>query len=271
MSTPPPPPQQTPHPTTPRPHLHTWTRHLPASSQSSPSITQIPIFKDSCSVREQVFVYEQRAVPLIHHLDNDDARSVHFVIYAPPNPHSLLSDSDLETSQIPYIPVGTLRLLPYPDTLRPLPHTRIVAGSPTEEIPPSSTFFFQASPTYKINPATTFHDGIEPYIRLGRLAVLKEYRGKGYADILIQAALKWAGEHPRFSEEALREEEKGRVPEWKGLVCLYARDVAVRTWERNGFVVDEGMGSWWEVGVRILGMVQRVSVRGDGEEMELRE
>ncbi|KAF7945889.1 uncharacterized protein EAE97_004927 [Botrytis byssoidea] len=146
-----------------------------------------------------------------------------------------------EESPVSYIPVGTLRLLPYPDTLRPLPHTRIIVGLPTEEIPPSSIFFFQPSPTYRVNPASTLHDGVEPYVRLGRLAVLKEYRGRGYADLLIQAALKWAGENPRFSEEALSEEEKGTVPEWKGLVCLYARDVAVRTWERNGFVVDEGM------------------------------
>ncbi|TGO65706.1 hypothetical protein BCON_0001g00200 [Botryotinia convoluta] len=217
----------------------------------------------SCYVREQVYVYEQRAVPLIHHLDNDDARSVHLVIYAP--------CSLTETSQEPYKPVGTLRLLPYPDTLRPLPHTHIIAGSPTVEIPPSSIFFFQPSPTYRVNPASTLHDGIEPYVRLGRLAVLKEHRGKGYADLLIQAALKWAGENPRFSEEALSEEEKGTVPEWKGLVCLYARDIAVRTWERNGFVVDEGMGSWWEVGVRILGMVKRVSMGVDGEEVESRE
>ncbi|TGO29363.1 hypothetical protein BPAE_0015g00070 [Botrytis paeoniae] len=246
----------------PRSHLHTWDRRLPASSQPCPSTSQIPIFKDSCSVREQVYVYEQRAVPLIHHLDNDDARSVHSVIYAP--------CSFSEGSQDPYIPVGTLRLLPYPDTLRPLPHTRIIAGSPSVEIPPSSTLFFQPSPAYKVNPASTLHDGIEPYVRLGRLAVLKEHRGKGYADILIQAALKWAGENPRFSEEALSEEEKGMVPEWKGLVCLYARGVAVRTWERNGFVVDEGMGSWWEVGVRILGMVKRVSMGVDGEEVESR-
>ncbi|TGO66934.1 hypothetical protein BOTNAR_0051g00140 [Botryotinia narcissicola] len=255
----PPPPHKLSIQLPPRNHLHTWDRHLPATSQAHPSTTPIPIFKDSCSVREQVFVHEQHAVPLMHHLDNDDARSVHFVIYAPCSPAEEFPDS--------YIPVGTLRLLPYPDTLRPLPHTRIIAGLPTEEIPSSSTFFFQPSPTYKVNPASTLHDGVEPYVRLGRLAVLKEYRGKRYADLLIQAALKWAGENPRFSEEALSEEEKGTVPEWKGLVCLYARDVAVRTWERNGFVVDEGMGSWWEVGVRILGMVKRVSVRVEGEEM----
>ncbi|KAB8298071.1 hypothetical protein EYC80_001837 [Monilinia laxa] len=44
----------------------------------------------------------------------------------------------------------------------------------------------------------------------------------------------------------LREEEKKRVPEWRGLVCLHAREKAVETWGRNGFLVDEGMGTWWE-------------------------
>jgi len=33
-------------------------------------------------------------------------------------------------------------------------------------------------------------------------------------------------------------------------------------WERNGFVVDEGMGRWSEVGVEHVGMFRRVVVDG---------
>ncbi|KAB8298072.1 hypothetical protein EYC80_001837 [Monilinia laxa] len=232
----------------PHPHVHTWNRHLPSYNQAHCS--EIPIFKDACYVREQVFVHEQQVVPLVHHLDPDDARSVHIVIYAPENsePEDIISGDSRESFQSKYVPVGTIRILPYPDHARPLPNSSIVAPPPTtnEELLHSSIFFNLPPPAYESTVSSALHDGIEPYIRLGRLALLPSYRGRGYADLLIQAALKWASENPRFSYEMLREEEKKRVPEWRGLVCLHAREKAVETWGRNGFLVDEGMGTWWE-------------------------
>ncbi|ESZ91529.1 putative acetyltransferase, GNAT family [Sclerotinia borealis F-4128] len=174
---------------------------------------ELIVFKDSCHIREQVYVHEQQAVPLVHHLDNDDARSVHFVIYAP-----IITPvaSTITNTQQEHIPVGTIRLLPYPDHIRPLPNSRIITALPDAEISPPSHLFFQSHPPYQIDKASTLYDGIEPYIRLGRLAVLPEYRGQGYADSLIQVAMKWAAEHPKFSYEMLSEEEKKEVPEWRG-------------------------------------------------------
>ncbi|KAG4025444.1 hypothetical protein MFRU_058g00270 [Monilinia fructicola] len=241
----------------PRPHLHTWNRHLPAYNQAHCS--EIPIFKDACYVREQVFVHEQQAIPLIHHLDTDDARCVHIVIYAPDD---VSSGGSRDTVQSKYVPVGTIRILPYPDHERPLPNSSIVAPPPItdEELLQSSILFNLPPPPYKPTIPSDLYDGIEPYIRLGRLALLPSYRGRGYADLLIQTALKWASENPKFSYEMLGEKEKKSVPEWRGLVCLYARETAVGTWARNGFLVDEGMGIWWEVGIRHVGMVKRVRI-----------
>jgi len=90
---------------------------------------------------------------------------------------------------------------------------------------------------------------------------VKEERGKGYADLLIKAALRWAGDsYKEIFEKDRSMVEEERMVEWKGLVCAYARETAVKTWERNGFVVDEGMGSWFEVGIRHVGMLVRVPV-----------
>lgn len=65
--------------------------------------------------------------------------------------------------------------------------------------------------------------------------MVKEFRGKKLADQLVQRALKWAAENP-ISVQG--------IPKWAGLVCIHAHEKAVSMWQRNGFVVDEGMGAW---------------------------
>lgn len=47
-------------------------------------------------------------------------------------------------------------------------------------------------PVYVVERKTGLHDGAESYIKLGRLCVVKEERGKRFADSLINAALDWA-------------------------------------------------------------------------------
>ena len=77
------------------------------------------------------------------------------------------------------------------------------------------------------------------------------------ADQLVQTALKWAGEISKsFSKLSGREE----MPEWERLVCVHAQKKAVSMWQRNGFVVDEGMGNWVEAGIQHYGMFTRVKV-----------
>ncbi|KAM3076216.1 hypothetical protein ACMFMF_005551 [Clarireedia jacksonii] len=249
----------------PRPYLKDYNRNLPASEQKS--TVGIRVFLDACDVREKVFVHEQGACPVSHHLDTDDARAAHLVIYAPPP--STTTDPESESQQSGSIPVGTIRIVPYPDWPHPLPDSHFDPPPDDAEVEDASTFFFKSPPKYQVDKKTTLHDGAEPFLRFGRLCLLKEYRGKEYANLLIQEAVKWAKEHPNFAKDQLSDEEKEKIPEWKGLIGLHARKETVKVWERNGFAVDEGMGSWFEVKIRHVGMFRRVeldSTTGDMSE-----
>jgi predicted GNAT family N-acyltransferase len=69
-------------------------------------------------------------------------------------------------------------------------------------------------------------------------------------------ALKWAGENPISIDG---------IPKWNGLVCIHAQEKAVSMWQRNGFVVDEGMGTWFEAGIRHYGMFTRAKIKNQEE------
>jgi predicted GNAT family N-acyltransferase len=220
--------------------LCAYNRRLPASQQP-PSIPRA--LCDAMTVRDIVFVKEQKAIPLAHHLDPDDARSYHWVVYAPASELSASGDSQLR-------PVGTIRLCSYPHDPHPRPGMNYTAPGEDEPVEDSETFFRRPPPEYKVDRATSLYDGKEPYLKLGRLCVVKEFRGKKLSGVLIQAALKWASENPHFSKEGM--------PEWKGLVCVHAQERAVTTWQRNGFVIDEGMGTWVSTGMNHYGLFHRV-------------
>lgn len=192
-------------------------------------------YLDAQFVRETVFVNEQKAIPVKYNQDRDDIRSYHWILYSPSSK-----------------PIGTVRLIPPPHQLHPAPGQKFEV--PDQEPPGWSTemVFNMPLPEWAVDRRTDLHDGIESYIKLGRLCVVKEERGKGLADSLIRAALEWAKEN--------RELAKGEAVEWKGLVCVHAQVAAVRVWERAGFVVDEGMGQWFEAGIRHFGMFKRIDL-----------
>lgn len=229
--------------TPPGPLLQSYNLALPALSPlQSPTIPQT--LKDSFFVRETVFVNEQKAVPLQHHIDRDDARSCHWVLYSRPS------------STAAPIPIGTVRLVPPPQWPHPEEGARFEA--PDADIPAQDleVLFNAPLPSYIVDKKTNLHDGTELYIKLGRLCVVKEYRGKKLADLLIQRALSWVKKREN------RELVQGVVKEmeWKGLVCVHAQEGAVKTWARNGFVVDEGMGGWYEGGIPHVGMFLRLAL-----------
>lgn len=67
---------------------------------------------------------------------------------------------------------------------------------------------------------TDFWDGKEGFWQVGRVSVLKEWRGKGVADVLVQEAVRWAGkELGRIEKGEGRKEER----RWKGLLLANAR------------------------------------------------
>ena len=232
--------------------LRFYNRSIPGAQQSA----IIPAtFCDAMTVREAVFVNEIKAVSFGHHTDRDDARSCHWVIYSPVPGGSASARSAAKS-----LPIGTIRLIPYPH--HPLPEEGAYYEAPRADVPAeeSESLFTGPVPKYVPDRRTSLHDGKEPYIKLGRLSVLKEFRGSKLADALIQAALKWAAENPEFSSESLPDEGVG-LPKWNGLVCVHAHERAMSTWARNGFLADEEMGTWFEAGLKHHGMFIRVDIR----------
>ncbi|KAH6718210.1 hypothetical protein BKA61DRAFT_716926 [Leptodontidium sp. MPI-SDFR-AT-0119] len=202
--------------------LETYNLRLPATSQS-PSVPQT--FLDSLTVRATVFVNEQNAIPLHHHIDRDDARSCCMALYSPRTRTKIRPGSPYE--------------------------------APSEDVPNVSAkeLFSAPLPEHVVDRSTDLHDGVEPYVKLGRLCVVKEFRGRGYAVLLVQRMLQWVVANPDFACA-------GDGREWKGLVGIHANADVVGTWKRYGFVVDEGMGSWFEGSMRHVGMFLRLDLDG---------
>ncbi|RDA83792.1 hypothetical protein CP532_4600 [Ophiocordyceps camponoti-leonardi (nom. inval.)] len=197
------------------------------------------LFADATEIRQRVFVEEQK-VPVENEFDADDSRSCHWVVYV--------------TSKEERVPVGTIRLVPFPHD----PHPQ-VGGRYWNGVLEGST----ETPPQAGDRPTSFHDGKEPYVKLGRLAIAKEYRGMGLAGLLVQAALRWMEANPSYFDSIIPKPCPNlptlvEMPRWNGLVCAHAQQQAVGAWTKWGFHVDEAMGSWWEEGIAHLGMFQRL-------------
>jgi len=230
-------------------------------------------FCDAMSVRETVFVHEQH-VPLENELDDDDPRCWHWVVYASvgnraSSPAASRSPAarGRQSSTASRVPVGTIRLVPPPHPPHAQPGThhqidnsegtgRVALGKDAENTGPTSTH----------NP----HN--EPYIKLGRLAVLKEYRKLRLGKLLVDTVLEWAAQHPEdvlpavsaMDVEAAKVEgnEKEVTMRWKGLVLVHAQVQVERTWRHYEFVKDDGMGEWDEEGIMHVGMWRRLEIAG---------
>ncbi|KAI9051358.1 hypothetical protein LZ554_004405 [Drepanopeziza brunnea f. sp. 'monogermtubi'] len=227
--------------------LSGYNRKL-SSSEQPDGIPQT--FIDAMEVREQVFVEEQK-IPFENEFDADDHRSCHWVIYASVNtvtePEIRDSSGRLvsrKKSVTRSTPIGTVRLVPFPHPAHPEPGSKysdaVDAGANPASIEP---------PPYIADRATTYHDGREPYLKLGRLAVLKEFRRSGIAKMLVGAAMAWAQQNPTFFNPSIRvsgldkvtTELNGEIPVWRGLLCVHAQKQVQKTWEKWGFKLDEGM------------------------------
>jgi len=112
------------------------------------------------------------------------------------------------------------------------------------------------TPLATATATTTDHQDEEPHLTLGRLAVLPAYRGRGFARLLISAALQFAQEHPTLFNVS----QPGRDLTWKGLVYCHAQVGAMEMWARNGFQIDESLGRWWEEGMEHVGMYKRCEI-----------
>lgn len=262
-------------------------------------------------VRERVFVKEQ-GCPLEFEHDADDARSCHWIMYASVNTTTQSEERDPETDELirprrsvtQTIPIGTLRIVPFPHPPHPPNGARYVGGvlQPAEDVPPGSMNTSQQSGAQNGNgtraaaPAapsrrramslvderrmsapmpfgqdrqTDFHNGKEPYVKLGRLAVVPEYRGHRVAEQLWSAAKLWLETNPTYFNPSVKElgmdvmkvDNTRDVPEWNGLVCVHAQTAVIKIYERWGFQVDKGMGKFYEENILHVGMWNRLKIK----------
>ncbi|KAK6208298.1 ribosomal protein S5 [Pestalotiopsis sp. IQ-011] len=234
-------------------------------------------FMDAMEVREEVFVREQ-GVPLEFEHDKDDAKSLHWVIYTSVNRIIDHEIKDPKTgaviqpkrSETRSVPIGTLRCVPFPHPPHPQPGGRyvdnVLQNEEVNTLDAKQMARRTSSLPYGHDAPTSLHDGQEPYMKLGRLAVLKPYRKMNVGAQLWAAARQYLIEHPDYYNpsvtklglDALDAHGVNDIPRWKGLVCVHAQDGVKDVWARWGFQVDDLMGEWWEEGIRHVGMFQRL-------------
>ncbi|KAK6432740.1 hypothetical protein LTR95_011090 [Oleoguttula sp. CCFEE 5521] len=193
-----------------------YNPHLPPSHQPSPDIPAS--FLHAMEIREAVYVHEQH-IPLENELDEDDRLSYYWVAYADENQ-----------------PVGCIRLVP----------------PPNEAVHEFDKHRKKNGGVYEGKVRSDVHDGQEVFVKLGRLAVLKEWRGKDVSRVLVERAIEWATSHG----VAL-----GDGDEFKGLILVHAQIGLQRFWARHGFELDEGMGIWDEEGIDHVAMWRRVEIK----------
>ncbi|KAM0330727.1 hypothetical protein ACHAQA_003679 [Verticillium albo-atrum] len=244
-------------------------------------------FSDAMEVRTAVFIDEQH-VPAENEFDADDARCCHWVVYASVNKvvqDEVLDDKGNVTtprrSSTRSVPIGTIRLVPFPHAAHPVDggayHDGVLTsgakagaegGDATAGAPGRGE---DGLPLHETDRATSLHDGKEPYVKLGRLAVVKEFRGHGIAKLLVSQALAWLKSHPTYFDPSVKElglqslgaASEKEIPKWGGLVCVHSQEQVVGTWERFGFKVDEEMGRWQEEDIWHRGMFLRLEVAGE--------
>lgn len=219
-------------------------------------------FINSMIVREEVFVKEQ-GVLLENELDYDDRRSYAWTAYVSMPFHKQRNYEDGQchplrrNSNSTKYPVGTIRLVPPPNTTdHEYDKHRKMDGSP-----------------YEGSIKSNVHNGKEPFIKLGRLCLLKDFRKvTNIASLLVDMALTMAKDHPneirrpisRANEQELRDvvgETLDMSMDWDGLVCVHAQVGLQKFWAKFGFELDEAVGIWDEEGMDHVCMWKRLDLR----------
>ena len=211
------------------------SRIVNSSTDTAPADIH-PLFLAAAKVREEVFVHEQKC-SASEEIDADDAISVHWVIFAS-------SDNASGDAQIP---AATVRLVP----------SQSHVHSSDAEADVAATTHHLSTPKEPYYKGSHFWDGKEQFVKIGRLATVKACRGRGYGRILVEELIQWASEHPKEVKAA-----GDRKGEWKGLIGAHAQTSVKEWYQKLGFVVDEGMGVWWEEGIEHVGIWKRVDVTG---------
>lgn len=219
--------------------LDGYDNTLPCSKQS---INVPQTFQDAMAVREEV--YGEQGVPLEAEFDDDDARSWHWVAYAsvatssgsPPKnmrahgPNTPADDARRASATASRVPVATIRLIPPPHG----PNKYVEEHNQVDRHP-------DAEPPDESERKHTS----EPYVKLGRLAVLTPYRKLGLSKLLINAVFDFARNNsdkiyrppsPTALEMAqMQGHNKEKEITWQGLVMIHAQADIQYMWEKHGF------------------------------------
>ncbi|KAI9847527.1 MAG: hypothetical protein M1838_000853 [Thelocarpon superellum] len=213
-------------------------------------------FIEAMTVRHKVFVEEQQ-VPVEIELDEDDARSFHWVVYASVSVPTQAGER--KGSETATVPVGTIRLVPPP-------HPPLVdpGNSPPHERPGA---MFSLELIKSATHTSIHYDGKEPYVKLTRVATLSAYRGLGLGRLLMDTALAWASQNqdavlPALSPTSREAAKVEGEPEqrWQGLVLVHSQSYIQGMYARAGFQLDEEMGEWEEGGIPHVGMWKRIPI-----------
>lgn len=245
---------------------------------SRQTINVPPLFRDAMSVREEV--YGEQGVPLEAEFDEDDARSWHWIAYAsvastssPPkdmrvdSTNTPADDARRASASASRMPVATIRLIPPPHGPNKYLEDTNKADKHADADPPSEE-------------AGSAHP-VEPYVKLGRLATLKAYRGMGLAGLLINAVFDFAKLNPdtiykppsptAMERAQIKEHGKEQQLAWEGLIMIHAQANIKKMWEKHGFSEelrnDKGEVEiaaephWIEEGIEHIGMWKRIEVK----------
>ncbi|KAK5116513.1 hypothetical protein LTR62_008062 [Meristemomyces frigidus] len=240
---------------------------LPTDQPKNDAVDQVKAlpqaFIDAMIVREEVYVKEQ-GILLENELDNDDARSYHWVVYASipgkvQSPEIVAQGTNGKTAArrsgtSTKVPIGTIRLVPPPHA----PHS-------SEHSKPNS----EDKSDHRPDSPLVYDPKKESYVKLGRLAVIKEFRKAGISKLLIETALSFArANHDIFApnhdparfEAEQQLSDRHRVHDWKGLVLVHSQVGVQKVWRKYGFETDASMGEWDEEGIMHVGMWRRLDV-----------
>lgn len=208
---------------------HQTTLLYPTPANPTPS-TNHPVFTHAMNIRHAVFVEEQNCAADAE-IDDDDARSWEFVIYA--------EGQEEEEEEEEKKAVAVVRLVPPPHA----PHETLHDPARAAE---------EGCPKWDVRH--------KPYVKITRVAVLKEFRGLGLAGKVMRVAEEWAAGNKESIDEMYRR-VAGQKQEWTGLVGLHAQVQVEKMYQRMGYETDHTMGTWDEEGIQHVGMFKRVNLQ----------
>lgn len=126
--------------------------------------------------------------------------------------------------------------------------------------------------SYSGLPRSFIYNGREAFVKLGHLAILKEFRKVGVSKLLIDSALTVAHDYPYVIADPLsasfKEELRDTLGEildmntdWNVLVLIHSPLGLQKFWARRGVQLDEGLGIREEEGIDHVAMWKRLDLK----------